>query len=330
MGWVTALQRMWGKRKKRTPQICFEFTRKRSLPRRLRQTSDCTSSHQVTGGDFYRGTDESCPATISSFRLDKYEVTVGRFRKFAAAWNEGWRPSAGAGKHTHLNGGAGLESTTGGNEPGWDTAWASEVDTTDEARGTTDDNDTVSCTSAAGPDESLPTNNVNWFESATFRIWDGGFLASEVEWEYAAVGGDLERSYPWGEEEPDCSYANGSDVGGACALPNQSDNGLYQPVGSYSPKRDGRWHQNDLAGNVWERVLDWTPPPTPPRATTVRARQAQLSIPTASPEVDLGATTPTLLLPLPATATHRRIAEITLTSDAPGHRDQHKARHLSI
>ncbi len=34
-------------------------------------------------------TSEADPATVSSFRLDKYDVTVGRFRQFVAAWNGG-------------------------------------------------------------------------------------------------------------------------------------------------------------------------------------------------------------------------------------------------
>ena len=29
------------------------------------------------------------PATVSDFRLDKYDVTVGRFRQFVKAWNGG-------------------------------------------------------------------------------------------------------------------------------------------------------------------------------------------------------------------------------------------------
>jgi formylglycine-generating enzyme len=64
---------------------------------------------------------ESDPATVSSFRLDKYLVTVGRFRQFVTAWNRGadWLPTAGSGKHSHVNGGMGLNATGGGYEPGW-------------------------------------------------------------------------------------------------------------------------------------------------------------------------------------------------------------------
>jgi sulfatase modifying factor 1 len=50
------------------------------------------------------------PAKVSTLRLDKYEVTVGRFRKFVDAWVGGWRPMAGEGKHAHLNGATTLSS----------------------------------------------------------------------------------------------------------------------------------------------------------------------------------------------------------------------------
>ena len=53
----------------------------------------CASSPLVAGGTYYRGTDGSRPATVGDFRLDKYEVTLGRFRPFVDAWMAGWRPS---------------------------------------------------------------------------------------------------------------------------------------------------------------------------------------------------------------------------------------------
>jgi formylglycine-generating enzyme len=57
--------------------------------------------------------DMNFPATVSSFVLDKYEVTVGRFRQFVEAGEgaQGSPPAAGAGAHPRLAG------------SGWDSAW---------------------------------------------------------------------------------------------------------------------------------------------------------------------------------------------------------------
>src|SRR5262245_38096411 len=58
------------------------------------QNVSCCDSKVVTGGMFLRGydvatdnmfTDMTAPATVSAFRLDTYEVTVGRFRQFVEA-----------------------------------------------------------------------------------------------------------------------------------------------------------------------------------------------------------------------------------------------------
>src|SRR5208283_186 len=78
-------------------------------------------------------TSTAYPATVSGFRLDAYEVTVGRFRQFVAAWDGGWRPASGAGKHTHLNGGSGLAATGGGYETGWNTSWVGLLASTSTA-----------------------------------------------------------------------------------------------------------------------------------------------------------------------------------------------------
>lgn len=91
----------------------------------------CCTSLDVQGGTFSRTytndgsgpTGLADPATVSNFRLDKYEVTVGRFRQFVTAWNNGagYTPPMGAGKHAHLKGGNGLVSGDGAGafEPGW-------------------------------------------------------------------------------------------------------------------------------------------------------------------------------------------------------------------
>ena|SRR6188768_654981 len=212
---------------------------------------DCCESLVVPGGAFLRGTDDAAPATITGFRLDKYEVTVGRFRAFKAAWEGGYRPMQGAGKHVHLNLGRGLSDGAGGYELGWETAWEAQVDVTDAAR----EGSYTNWTASAGDNENLPMNFVNWFEGAAFCIWDGGFLPSETEWEYVAAGGDEERSYPWGEATPDCTYANFVLEGSSCSgNPTHSN-----AVGSLLPG-DGRWKHSDLSGNVREWCLDWDAP----------------------------------------------------------------------
>jgi formylglycine-generating enzyme required for sulfatase activity len=110
----------------------------------------------------------------------------------------------------------------------------------------------------------------NWYASYAFCIWDGGFLPSDSELNYAASGGSEQRVYPWSNPPNstaiDCSYANYSalDPGrppyGYCA--GNGYGGLL-PVGSMSPKGDGKYGQADLGGNVWEWTLDWENPNVP-------------------------------------------------------------------
>src|SRR5262245_44669463 len=76
---------------------------------------DCCETLPVPGGTFYRLNDASLvdmtykdtndPATVSSFYLDRYEVSVGRYRKFVEAGygTQAMPPAVGAGART-LNG----------------------------------------------------------------------------------------------------------------------------------------------------------------------------------------------------------------------------------
>jgi hypothetical protein len=98
--------------------------------------ASCCASPEVPEGTYNRSydgitlIDAGYPAAISKFRLDQYEVTVGRFRQFVAAVVAGWLPGAGTGKHAHLNGGQGLSDTSGGYETGWDSSWSSNLPAT--------------------------------------------------------------------------------------------------------------------------------------------------------------------------------------------------------
>jgi sulfatase modifying factor 1 len=182
-------------------------------------------------------------------------VTVGRFRNFKAAWDEGWEPRPGSGKHEHLNGELGLSNSEGSsaNELGWKDSWDAYLTLSDESLACS--TSAATWTTTSGANEKRPISCVNWFEAYAFCIWDGGFLPSEAEWNYAAAGGNDQRQYPWGATAPGsntsravhgCYYgASGTCTGVANVA----------PVGS-SPNGYGKYGQADLAGNVWEWVLD--------------------------------------------------------------------------
>jgi formylglycine-generating enzyme required for sulfatase activity len=237
----------------------------------------------VTGGTYYRTYDltdagtplspgdggpvgEADPATVSNFRLDKYLVTVGRFRQFVNAvlppdGGAGWLPAAATGKHAHLNGGKGLLNVGGDGgvayEPGWVAADDSQLAPT--TANLSCDPNYATWTGAPGSNENLPIDCVNWWESYAFCIWDGGFLPSEAEWEYAAAGGSQQREYPWGSTDPGMGsqyaiYGCFFDATGSCTSTMN-----IAPVGT-TTLGAGLWGQLDLAGEFWEWNLDWAAP----------------------------------------------------------------------
>jgi formylglycine-generating enzyme required for sulfatase activity len=187
----------------------------------------------------------SYPASVSTFALDKYEVTVGRFRAFV---------NAGMGTLANppaADAGAGIAAGTG-----WDGTWNSRLVTDANVL-----NVALQCdptnqtwTNSAGVNENLPINCVNWYEAFAFCVWDGGRLATETEWDYAAAGGSEQREYPWGGTTPDANLAVYGCLGdgySSCAFTD------ILPVGS-RPAGNARWGHSDLAGSMWEWVFDWS------------------------------------------------------------------------
>jgi formylglycine-generating enzyme required for sulfatase activity len=191
-------------------------------------------------------------AVVATFVLDKYEVTVGRFREFVAAYDEwhgvGKNPKTGAGAHPAIPG-TGWEESWDQYPSGWLIDLPADSATV---------RSNLKCHAASqtwtdvpGANESYPINCVNWFDAFAFCIWDGGRLPTDAEWEYAAAGGDENRLYPWGAAEP-------AALG--LVKPYMADNWDLEA----SPRLEvgraqagvGRWGHLDLAGGVAEWVFD--------------------------------------------------------------------------
>lgn len=227
----------------------------RALPSSCGPTGNegCCATRAVPAGSFTRRANgEIFPATLSAFALDRFEITVGRFREFLAVYAPDMI-AAGAGRNP-----------SNPDDRGWDLAWNASLPLDSRelvaALSCGDNYQTWSDAPTSAAREALPLTCLSWFEAEAFCIWDGGRLPTDAEWTYAASGGAEQRLYPWGNAEPDCTYANffGADQGADyCVLPGL---GAPNPVGSESPKGDGKWGQADLGGNISEWVQDYARP----------------------------------------------------------------------
>jgi sulfatase modifying factor 1 len=182
-------------------------------------------SYSPNGGDETPEHD----VVLAGFYLDKYEVSVSRFRAFRTAVAGGWSPQDGEGAHPHA---AGV------------TGWVANTYTVDPDTVANCLTSPMTWTDTAGDNEDLPINCVNWSTAFAFCIWDGGRLPTEAEWEYAAAGGGLNRIFPYapGATPPDAGI--------------QAEYNSSRPVAVGSQTGFGFWEHFDLSGNVAEWVFD--------------------------------------------------------------------------
>jgi formylglycine-generating enzyme len=224
-----------------TPNSCSKITLKCGID----HVDSCCTSLPIEGGTFLLGDiayqDTTSNATVSAFALDKYEVTVARFRQFIDAYSG--PPASGAGTHP-------LNSASG-----WNSSWNVEMPVDRAAlSGAVNCEQTIPGWVPKIAGDELPMNCVTWYEAFAFCVWDGGWLPTEAEWEYAAAGGGEDRAYPWGSAAPTTMHAvYGCTADGSTEGVCTPDDIL--PAGS-KPKGVGKYGHLDLAGSMSEWTLD--------------------------------------------------------------------------
>jgi formylglycine-generating enzyme required for sulfatase activity len=210
----------------------------------LHDEDTCIPGHAFIFGnryDYGAGEDDGVPervARVHAFYVDRYEMTVGRWRAIVqrAAAAGPLPPHVG---EVILNEGA-------------------------LAVGSTNELDHALCSASAAKlgREELPLTCVTWRAARAICQLDGRDLPAEVQWEYAAqaAGRPRKTRYPWGDEALSCERA----IFGRFALASQGRNSCAtlgtgpgsvdadeRPDGDVSPM--GIVH---LGGNVAEMARD--------------------------------------------------------------------------
>jgi formylglycine-generating enzyme required for sulfatase activity len=103
---------------------------------------------------------------VSTYLIDRYEVSAREFADFLNARGNADDPFFSAGRHSTV-----VEGADGSYAPrkGYD---------------------------------AYPANNLTWYGASSYCQWADKRLPTEAEWEKAARGGDV-RIYPWGNDPPD-------------------------------------------------------------------------------------------------------------------------------
>ena len=172
----------------------------------------------IKRADLFAGELPRHDVTVSSFYLDRHEVTNAQFKQFVES-HPRWRRAR---IHANLHNGNYLKHWTGDEYP-------------------------------AGQSDH-PVTNVSWYAAVAFCQAVGKRLPTEAEWEYAARGGAAGGEFPWGDAPADKSRANyhASGIGGTTRVGSYPPNvyGLYDLAGNVWEYLADEWGAYPSAAQV--------------------------------------------------------------------------------
>lgn len=230
---------------------------------------------RVEGGSFRMGNENERPeeraahlVAVSTFWIDKYEVTNRQFAAFVEA--TGYKTIAEKGIDRSLfpdlpdvfyrPGSMVFKTPDNSAEVQNGANWWSYVEG-------------ASWRHPRGPGSNIdglnnhPVVQVAYEDALAYATWLGRDLPTEAEWEYAARGGLVGARFTWGEAYNPLEGWKANTWQGRFPFENDNNDGfdVTAPVGCFEANGYGLY---DMAGNVWEYARDfWLPEHTKRPAT---------------------------------------------------------------